>query len=108
VTSVETIALRLMFVVFQPRFISFLTWRSGIMARKPRFPSRFPVGTHYILEGEPADGGKLRIISRYLVMPSGVRYDLVARAERARKPADLARKGHASTPGFGATAHRAG
>jgi hypothetical protein len=75
---------------------------------KPRFPSRFPVGTHYILEGEPGDGGKLRIISRYLVMPSGVRYDLMTRAERGAQPTDLARKGHAPTLRFGATAHRAG
>ena len=78
------------------------------MAMKPRFPSRFPVGTHYILEGEPGDGGKLRIISRYLVMPSGVRYDLMTRAERGAQPTDLARKGHAPTLSWGATAHRAG
>ena len=46
------------------------------MASEARLPSRFPVGTHYILEGETARGGKLRVISRSLVLPSGVRYDL--------------------------------
>jgi len=61
------------------------------MATQPRLPSRFPVGTRYIVEGEPGAGGQLRIVSRYVVMPSGVRYDLMP-AERARKPADLARK----------------
>jgi hypothetical protein len=61
------------------------------MATQPRLPSRFPVGTRYIVEGEPGKGGQLRIVSRYVVMPSGVRYDLMP-TERARKPADLARK----------------
>jgi hypothetical protein len=75
------------------------------MARKPRFPSRFPVGTHYILEGEPGDGGKLRIISRYLVMPSGVRYDLVERAEGARTRRSCSQTPRAHTPlrGHGAS-----
>jgi hypothetical protein len=62
------------------------------MATQPRLPSRFPVGTRYIVEGQPEKGGQLRIVSRYVVMPSGVRYDLMAPTERARKPADLARK----------------
>jgi hypothetical protein len=65
------------------------------MAMQPRLPARFPVGTRYIVEGEPAKGGKLRIVSRYLVMPSGVRYDLMNSAEPASKAAskpDLARK----------------
>jgi hypothetical protein len=61
------------------------------MATQPRLPSRFPVGTRYIVEGEPGMGGQLRIVSRYVVMPSGARYDLMP-TERARKPADLGRK----------------
>jgi hypothetical protein len=62
-----------------------------IMAMQPRLPARFPVGTRYVVEGEPAKGGKLRIVSRYLVMPSGVRYDLMNATETACKP-DVARK----------------
>jgi hypothetical protein len=62
-----------------------------IMAMQPRLPARFPIGTRYIVEGEPVKGGKLRILSRYLVMPSGVRYDLMNTAEPARMP-DPARK----------------
>jgi hypothetical protein len=61
------------------------------MATQPRLPSRFPVGTRYVVEGEPVKGGKLRILSRYVVLPSGVRYDLMNMAEPARKP-DLERK----------------
>jgi hypothetical protein len=62
------------------------------MATQSRLPSRFPVGTRLIVEGEPDRGGELRIVSRYVVMPSGVRYDLMTPAEPAHKPADLARK----------------
>jgi hypothetical protein len=54
------------------------------MATQPRLSARFPVGTRYIVEGEPLKGGKLKIVSRYLVMPSGVRYDLMNAAEPAR------------------------
>jgi len=62
-----------------------------IMATQIRLPSRFPVGTHYIVEGEPRKGGQPRIVSRYVVLPSGIRYDLMTPAERVRKPADLVR-----------------
>jgi hypothetical protein len=62
------------------------------MATHPQLPSRFPVGTHYIVEGEPRKGGQPRIVSRSVVMPSGVRYDLMTPAERVHKPADLARR----------------
>jgi hypothetical protein len=72
------------------------------MAMQPRLPARFPVGTRYIVEGEPAKGGELRIVSRYLVMPSGVRYDLTNSAGPACKP-DLARK-----PRVRSAQHRAG
>jgi len=78
------------------------------MGMQPRLPSRFPVGTHYIVEGEPRKGGKLRIVSRYVVMPSGIRHDLMPAAGRARKPADLAHKGHSRTPRPGTAEHRAG
>jgi hypothetical protein len=62
-----------------------------IMPPQPRLPSRFPVETHYVVEGEPRKGGQPRIVSRYVVMPSGIRYDLMTPAERVRKRADLAR-----------------
>ena len=60
---------------------------SIIRATRPRLPLRFPVGTHYIVEGEPAKGGQPRIVSRYVVLPSGVRYDLMTPAERVRAQA---------------------
>jgi hypothetical protein len=67
------------------------------MASESDLPSRFPVGTRYVLEGEPGRGGKLRILSRYLVMPSGVRVDLMKLDTPARKAAALVHKGHART-----------
>jgi hypothetical protein len=66
------------------------------VATQIRLPSRFPVGTHYIVEGEPRKGGQVRIVSRYVVMPGGVRYDLMTPAKRVREPADLARKARGS------------
>ena len=76
------------------------------MATQPRLPSRFPVGTRYIVEGQPGKGGQLQIVSRYVVMPSGTRYDLMP-VQRARKPADLARKDRGGAKGS-RTVRRAG
>jgi len=36
-----------------------------------RLPRRFPVGTHYIVEGGPDDKGRFRVTSRVLVFPNG-------------------------------------
>lgn len=39
---------------------------------KAGLPKRFPVGTTYVVEGRRSDGsGGLRVISRYVVLPSG-------------------------------------
>jgi hypothetical protein len=55
-------------------------------------PLQSVTATHYIVEGEPRKDGRLQIVSRYVLMPSGVRYDLMTHAKRVRKPVDLARK----------------
>jgi hypothetical protein len=36
-----------------------------------RLPSRFPVGTRYVIEGRGGDQGQLRISLRYLEFPDG-------------------------------------
>ncbi len=41
------------------------------MARPSRLPSRFPVGTHYVVEGVPGKDGELLITARYVVLPNG-------------------------------------
>ena len=46
------------------------------MAVTSRLPRRLPVGTRYVLEGVPSEEGRLRVISRLLVLPSGEEFDL--------------------------------
>jgi len=43
-------------------------------------PSRFPVGTKFVIEGRP--GGKGRVYSRYLEFPDGTRVRLPKHAEK--------------------------
>ncbi len=46
------------------------------MAGISRLPRRLPVGTRYVLEGVPAETGRMRVISRLLVLPDGQQFDL--------------------------------
>lgn len=55
--------------------------------RNAPIPSRFPVGTRYVVEGAPGRGGKLEVLSRYVIMPNGRRYDLTKSAAPAREEA---------------------
>jgi hypothetical protein len=55
-------------------------------------PSRFPVGTRYVVEGEDGKDGALRIVARYLIYPDGTRVDLGAGKTRARSRARRTRK----------------
>jgi hypothetical protein len=51
-------------------------------------PSRFPVGTRYVIEGRSGGQGALRIHLRYLEFPDGRHVDLpvdVAHRTRARR-----------------------
>jgi len=52
-----------------------------MVSRADRLPSRFPVGTRYVVEGHGGGEGCLRIHLRYLEFPDGRHVDL---------PADLA------------------
>ncbi len=52
------------------------------MAAANRLPSRFPAGTKFVVEGEDAADGQLRIVARYLVYPDGTRVDLLEGAQR--------------------------
>jgi hypothetical protein len=48
-------------------------------------PSRFPVGTRYVVEGRGGGQGRLRIRLRYLEFPDGRHVELpVDQAHRAR------------------------
>ena len=46
------------------------------MAVIGRLPRRLPVGTRYVLEGVPSEEGRLRVISRLIVLPTGEEFDL--------------------------------
>jgi hypothetical protein len=41
-----------------------------------RLPHRFPVGATYVVEGYGGEDGDLRVISRYVVLPSGRRINV--------------------------------
>ena len=48
-------------------------------------PSRFPIGTRYVVEGRGGEEGRLRIRLRYLEFPDGRHLELPAdQANRAR------------------------
>ncbi len=67
------------------------------MTDLPRLPRRFPVGTRYVLEGVPAKG-RLRVISRLLLLPDGRQFDLTEDSaagqprRRARRASDRRRR----------------
>jgi hypothetical protein len=76
--------------------------------RHKELPRRFPVGAKYVVEGRSGDAGGLRVIARYIVLPSGRRInvppDLPLPASRVlpfrRPPAKATRaKGHAAAIG---------
>jgi hypothetical protein len=52
-------------------------------------PTRFPVGARYVVEGRGGEDGKLRVFSRYIVLPGG---------RRIKLPADLSRLSGLSEP----------
>ena len=51
-------------------------------------PSRFPVGTKFVIEGRP--GGKGRVYSRYLEFPDGTRVRLPKHGEKPKAAAAAA------------------
>ena len=49
-----------------------------------RLPSRFPIGTRYVIEGRGGGDGRLRIHVRYLEFPDGRHVDLPTDSWTAR------------------------
>jgi hypothetical protein len=39
-------------------------------------PRRFPVGARYVVEGRGGEDGRLRVVSRYVVLPGGQRINV--------------------------------
>ena len=58
-------------------------------SRTRGLPSRFPVGTKFVIEGRPRGEGQVQVYSRYLEFPDGTRIRLPLRPGK-RKSAPTA------------------
>jgi hypothetical protein len=57
----------------------------GVMAfNLSRLPSRFPVGTKFVIEGRRGGEGQVQIFSRYLEFPDGTFLPLPARPGKSK------------------------
>jgi hypothetical protein len=61
------------------------------MAYSFKLPSRFPVGTKFVIEGRHGGEGQVRVFSRYLEFPDGTFLPLPAQPPQ-RKPAARRRR----------------
>lgn len=53
--------------------------------RKPKtLPSRFPVGTKFVIEGQRADEGEVQVFKRYIEFPDGTLVRLPKRPDKRR------------------------
>lgn len=57
-------------------------------------PARLPAGTRYVIEGRPGKAGKMRIVSRQLILPNGKLFDL--HGESFDRPVCSGRRGRAA------------
>ncbi len=56
-----------------------------------RLPSRFPVGTKFVIEGRPAKPGEVYVIRRYVEFPDGTLLRLPARPDKPKASAKVSR-----------------
>jgi hypothetical protein len=56
------------------------------MASRLSLPSRFPVGTKFVIEGRPRGEGQVQVFKRYLEFPDGtfIRLPVQPRTEKTR------------------------
>jgi hypothetical protein len=50
--------------------------RSPVDSQSSVLPKRFPVGARYVVEGRGGEDGRLRVFSRYVVLPGGQRINV--------------------------------
>jgi hypothetical protein len=53
-----------------------------------RLPSRFPVGTKFVIEGKRSLEGQVQVFSRYLEFPDGTFFPLPVRPTTRKAPAN--------------------
>jgi hypothetical protein len=58
-----------------------------MMRKAKTLPSRFPVGTKFVIEGRPAGDGEVQVFKRYIEFPDGRYLQLPARPEKPRSNA---------------------
>ena len=51
-----------------------------------RLPSRFPVGTKFVIEGQRRGEGEVQVYSRYLEFPDGTFFRLPVQPRKAKSP----------------------
>ena len=51
-----------------------------------RLPSRFPVGTKFVIEGKRGGEGQVQVSSRYLEFPDGTFFPLPVRPSKRKSP----------------------
>jgi len=63
-----------------------------------RLPSRFPVGTKFVIEGKRGGEGQVQVFSRYLEFPDGTFFQLPVRPAKRnkRKPPPAGRRARRS------------
>ena len=73
--------------------------RSATMRKSPThstgLPGRLPDGTHYVIEGRRGKNGRLQIVSRQVILPSGEHFEVAAPAaseSSTKKSASAARR----------------
>jgi len=54
-----------------------------MMRKAKALPSRFPVGTKFVIEGRPAGDGEVQVFKRYIEFPDGRSVQLPARTARS-------------------------
>jgi hypothetical protein len=51
-----------------------------------RLPSRFPVGTKFVIEGKRGEEGQVQVFNRYLEFPDGTFFPLPVRPATRKAP----------------------
>ena len=69
-----------------------------IMRKQKALPSRFPVGTKFVIEGRPAGAGEVQVFKRYIEFPDGTLVRLPKRPAESRTAASRRRRHPASQP----------
>ena len=60
--------------------------RRTTMGKRTTLPSRFPIGTKFVIEGKRAGEGKVQIFKRYIEFPDGTLVRLPKHPDKSRSP----------------------